>query len=393
MAASTKKKKVTPLMQQYNTIKTKHPDALLLFRVGDFYETFGEDAIKAAQILGIVLTHRNNGGDKTELAGFPHHSLNTYLPKLVKAGQRVAICDQLEDPKQTKSIVKRGVTELVTPGVALNDDILNAKTNNFLAAVHFGRNKLGVSFLDISTGEFLTSEGSAEQVDKLLQNFSPNEILVSKTHKKEFLEVFGNQLHSFFLEDWIFQEDYANESLTNHFKTKTLQGFGVSHLQHGIIASGAILHYLSETQHRQLQHINTLQRIAEEEYVWMDRFTIRNLELYHSTNLNAVTLLQVIDKTISPMGGRLLKRWLALPLKNAEMIQQRHQVVSHLKAEESQLQKLQHWIKQMGDLERLISKVATGKINPREVVQLKNSLEAVVPIKQLALESSNTSLK
>ncbi|WP_350290633.1 DNA mismatch repair protein MutS [uncultured Croceitalea sp.] len=380
-------------MQQYNTIKTKHPDALLLFRVGDFYETFGEDAIKAAQILGIVLTHRNNGGDKTELAGFPHHSLNTYLPKLVKAGQRVAICDQLEDPKQTKSIVKRGVTELVTPGVALNDDILNAKTNNFLAAVHFGRNKLGVSFLDISTGEFLTSEGSAEQIDKLIQNFSPNEILVSKAHKKDFLDAFGNQLHSFFLEDWIFQEDYANESLTNHFKTKTLQGFGVAHLQHGIIASGAILHYLSETQHRQLQHINTLQRIAEEEYIWMDRFTIRNLELYQSTNLNAVTLLEIIDKTISPMGGRLLKRWLALPLKDAQKIQQRHQVVSFLKAEETQLQKLQHWIKQMGDLERLISKVATGKINPREVVQLKNSLEAVVPIKQLAIESANTSLQ
>lgn len=393
MAGSAKKKKVTPLMQQYNTIKTKHPDALLLFRVGDFYETFGEDAIKAAQILGIVLTHRNNGGDKTELAGFPHHSLNTYLPKLVKAGQRVAICDQLEDPKQTKSIVKRGVTELVTPGVALNDDILNAKTNNFLASVHFGRTKIGVSFLDISTGEFLTSEGSAEQVDKLLQNFSPNEILVSKTHKKDFSTLFGNQLHSFFLEDWIFQEDYANESLTNHFKTKTLQGFGVSHLQHGIIASGAILHYLSETQHRQLQHINTLQRIAEEEYIWMDRFTIRNLELYQSTNLNAVTLLQIIDKTISPMGGRLLKRWLALPLKHKEKIQQRHQVVSYLKEEELQHQKIQHWIKQMGDLERLISKVATGKINPREVVQLKNSLEAVVPVKQIALESSNTSLK
>jgi len=393
LAGSAKKKKVTPLMQQYNTIKTKHPDALLLFRVGDFYETFGEDAIKAAQILGIVLTHRNNGGDKTELAGFPHHSLNTYLPKLVKAGQRVAICDQLEDPKQTKSIVKRGVTELVTPGVALNDDILNAKTNNFLASVHFGRTKIGVSFLDISTGEFLTSEGSAEQVDKLLQNFSPNEILVSKTHKKDFSTLFGNQLHSFFLEDWIFQEDYANESLTNHFKTKTLQGFGVSHLQHGIIASGAILHYLSETQHRQLQHINTLQRIAEEEYIWMDRFTIRNLELYQSTNLNAVTLLQIIDKTISPMGGRLLKRWLALPLKHKEKIQQRHQVVSYLKEEELQHQKIQHWIKQMGDLERLISKVATGKINPREVVQLKNSLEAVVPVKQIALESSNTSLK
>ncbi|WP_073180210.1 DNA mismatch repair protein MutS [Flagellimonas flava] len=379
-------------MQQYNTIKIKHPDALLLFRVGDFYETFGEDAVKASKILGIILTHRNNGGDKTELAGFPHHSLNTYLPKLVKAGQRVAICDQLEDPKLTKSIVKRGVTELVTPGVALNDDILSAKNNNFLCAVHFGRNKFGVSFLDISTGEFLTSEGSAEQVDKLLQNFGPNEVLVSKNHKKEFIEVFGTQFHSFFLEDWIFQDDYAHESLTNHFKTKTLQGFGIDQLSHGIVASGAVLHYLSETQHKQLQHITKIHRIAEEQYVWMDRFTIRNLELYHSTNLNAITLLDIIDKTISPMGGRLLKRWLALPLKNLGQIQQRHQVVAHLSEEETLLEKTQHWIKQIGDLERLISKLATGKINPKEVIQLKNSLEAVVPIKQLALESPNGSL-
>ena len=380
-------------MQQYNTIKVKHPDALLLFRVGDFYETFGEDAVKAAKILGIILTHRNNGGDKTELAGFPHHSLNTYLPKLVKAGQRVAICDQLEDPKQTKSIVKRGVTELVTPGVALNDDILSAKSNNFLCAVHFGRNKLGVSFLDISTGEYLTSEGSVEQVDKLLQNFSPNEVLVSKNHRKDFVEHFGNQFHSFFLEDWIFQEDYAQESLNHHFGTQTLKGFGVEHLIHGIIASGAVLHYLSETQHSRLQHINKIQRIAEEEYVWMDRFTIRNLELYHSSHQNAVTLLDIIDKTISPMGGRLLKRWLALPLKNVEKIQQRHQVIAYLKDEDEQLNKIQGYIKQMGDLERLISKLATGKINPKEVVQLKNSLEAVVPIKQSAQNSSNDSLK
>ena len=380
-------------MQQYNTIKVKHPDALLLFRVGDFYETFGEDAVKAAKILGIILTHRNNGGDKTELAGFPHHSLNTYLPKLVKAGQRVAICDQLEDPKQTKSIVKRGVTELVTPGVALNDDILNAKSNNFLCAVHFGRNKLGVSFLDISTGEYLTSEGSVEQVDKLLQNFSPNEVLISKNHKKDFVECFGNQFHSFFLEDWIFQEDYAQESLNHHFGTTTLKGFGIDHLNHGIIASGAALHYLSETQHSRLQHINKIQRIAEEEYVWMDRFTIRNLELYNSSHQNAVTLLDIIDKTISPMGGRLLKRWLALPLKNVEKIQQRHQVVAYLKDEDEQLNKIQGHIKQMGDLERLISKLATGKINPKEVVQLKNSLEAVVPIKQLAQNSTNDSLK
>jgi len=393
LAAKNKTKKVTPLMQQYNAIKVKHPDALLLFRVGDFYETFGEDAVRAAKILGIILTHRNNGGDKTELSGFPHHSLNTYLPKLVKAGQRVAICDQLEDPKQTKSIVKRGVTELVTPGVALNDDILSAKSNNFLCAVHFGRNKMGISFLDISTGEFLTAEGSMEQMDKLLQNFAPNEVLVSKSHKKEFMEVFGSQLHCFFMEDWIFQEDYAHESLNNHFGTQTLKGFGIDHLNLGIIASGAVLHYLSETQHSRLQHINRIQRIAEEEYVWMDRFTIRNLELYHSPHQNAVTLLHIIDRTLSPMGGRLLKRWLALPLKNIDCIRERHEVVAHLKDNEESLEKIQHWIKPMGDLERLISKLATGKINPKEVVQLKNSLEALVPIKQLAQESSNTSLK
>lgn len=391
--AGSKSKKETPLMKQYNAIKAKHPDALLLFRVGDFYETFGDDAIKAAQILGIVLTHRNNGGDQTELAGFPHHSLNTYLPKLVKAGQRVAICDQLEDPKQTKSIVKRGVTELVTPGVALNDDILNAKSNNFLAAVHFGRNKIGVAFLDISTGEFLTSEGNVEQIDKLLQNFSPNEVLVSKAHKKDFQEYFGTPWHQFLLEDWVFQEDYAAESLNNHFKTNSLQGFGVAHLTQGIVASGAVLHYLSETQHRQLEHINRLKRIAEEDHIWMDRFTIRNLELYQSTNQNAVTLLQVIDKTISPMGGRLLKRWLALPLKKAEKIKMRHRVVAHLKSTEELLEKFRHWIKPMGDLERLISKVATGKINPKEVVQLKNSLEAVLPIKQLALQSDTAALQ
>lgn len=380
-------------MKQYNTIKTKYPDALLLFRVGDFYETFGDDAIKASKILGIILTHRNNGSEKTELAGFPHHSLNTYLPKLVKAGQRVAICDQLEDPKQTKTIVKRGVTELVTPGVSLNDDILSAKTNNFLCAVHFGRKQLGVSFLDISTGEFFVAEGSSEQIDKLLQNFAPNEVLLSKAHKKEFLECFGKQFHTFFMEDWIFQEDYTQELLTGHFKTTTLKGFGVAHLKHGTVASGVVLHYIAETQHTQLQHINSLQRIAEEDYIWMDRFTIKNLELYHSTNPNAVTLIDIIDKTISPMGGRLLKRWLALPLKHLEKIQQRHKVVGHLLAEEDALEKLQHWIKQIGDLERLISKVATGKISPKEVVQLKNSLEAVIPIKQLTSQSEDAALR
>ncbi len=393
MAASKKIRKITPLMKQYNTIKTKYPDALLLFRVGDFYETFGEDAVKASRILGIILTHRNNGGDRTELAGFPHHSLNTYLPKLVKAGHRVAICDQLEDPKATKTIVKRGVTELVTPGVAMNDDILDTKSNNFLCAVHFGRKLLGVSFVDISTGEFLTSEGTEEQIDKLLQNFAPNEVLVAKTHKKEFAEVFGNRFHTFYMEDWVFQEDYALETLTNHFKTRTLKGFGVDHLNHGIIASGVVLHYLSETQHRRLQHISSLQRIAEEDYIWMDRFTTRNLELYHSNNQNAVTLLDIIDRTISPMGGRMLKRWLALPLRNVEKIRMRHQVVSHLSKDGAILQKLQHAMKQMGDLERLISKVATGKINPKETIQLKNSLEAIIPIKQLTSQVENKALQ
>ena len=392
MAKTQKNKKVTPLMKQYNTIKTKYPDAMLLFRVGDFYETFGEDAVKASKILGIIQTHRNNGGDRTELAGFPHHSLNTYLPKLVKAGQRVAICDQLEDPKMTKTIVKRGVTELVTPGVAMNDDILNSKSNNFLAAVHFGRTLLGVSFVDISTGEFLTAEGNEEQIDKLLQNFAPNEVLVSKAHKKDFAAIFGSTYHTFYIEDWVFQEDYAHETLTNQFKTKTLKGFGVDHLKHGIIASGVVLHYLSETQHRQLQHINVLQRIAEEEHIWMDRFTIRNLELYHSNNVNAITLIDIIDKTISPMGGRMLKRWLALPLKNIEKIKRRYKVISHLTDQEELHQKLQHHIKMMGDLERLISKVATGKINPKEVVQLKNSLEAIVPIKEMTAQSKNDAL-
>ncbi|WP_430906795.1 DNA mismatch repair protein MutS [Maribacter sp. 2-571] len=379
-------------MQQYNTIKTKYPDALLLFRVGDFYETFGEDAVKAAKILGIILTHRNNGGDRTELAGFPHHSLNTYLPKLVKAGQRVAICDQLEDPKMTKTIVKRGVTELVTPGVALNDDILQAKSNNFLCAVHFGRSILGISFVDISTGEFLTAEGSPEQLDKLLQNFGPNEVLVSKHHKKDFLSTFGHQFHTFFVEDWVFQDDYARETLMSHFKTGSLKGFGIDHLHLGIVACGVVLHYLSETQHRQLHHIARVQRIAEEEYVWMDRFTIRNLELYHSTNTNAVTLLDVIDKTRSPMGGRLLKRWLALPLKKTAKIKLRHQAVAYLTETPESLQKLFQGIGQMGDLERLISKVATGKINPKETVLLKNSLEAVTPIKTHTAATGNASL-
>lgn len=381
-------------MKQYNAIKAKYPDALLLFRVGDFYETFGEDAVKTAKILDIILTKRGAGSEsETELAGFPHHSLNTYLPKLVKAGERVAICDQLEDPKLTKKIVKRGVTELVTPGVALNDEVLSSKSNNFLAAVYFDKQRVGVSFLDISTGEFLTSQGNAEYIDKLLQNFTPSEVLVSKASKKDFRDTFGEDFHAFYLEDWVFQADYANETLTQHFKTTTLKGYGIADLYEGIIASGAILHYLTETQHHKLEHITNIVRIATDDYVWMDKFTIKNLELYHSTNTNAVTLINVIDQTISPMGGRLLKRWLALPLKDKDKIDQRHQVVDFLCKNDEELQKIQGQIKHIGDIERLISKVATSKVNPREVIQLKNSLEAIIPIKSIASNCDNDSLK
>ena len=392
MAKSPKKE--TPLMKQYNAIKAKYPDALLLFRVGDFYETFGSDAVKASKILDIILTKRGAGSEsETELAGFPHHSLNTYLPKLVKAGERVAICDQLEDPKQTKKIVKRGVTELVTPGVALSDDILNSKSNNFLCAVHFDKKYIGISFLDISTGEFLTSQGDAEYIDKLLQNFNPSEVLISKKCKKEFFESFGSDFHTFYLEDWVFQADYANESLTKHFNTKTLKGFGIEDLYEGIIASGVVLHYLSETRHNKLEHIATISRIATDDYVWMDKFTIRNLELYNSTNANAVTLISVIDKTISAMGGRTLKRWLALPLKHADRIKQRHEVVKYLLDNDATQKKIQGQIKHIGDIERLISKIATTKVSPREVIQLKNSLEAIVPIKATAENCKNEALK
>ncbi len=389
-----KEVKETPLMKQYNGIKAKYPDACLLFRVGDFYETFGEDAVRAARILGITLTKRGAGSEtETALAGFPHHSINTYLPKLVKAGLRVAICDQLEDPKMTKTIVKRGVTELITPGVSMNDEVLQSKSNNFLAALHFGKISIGISFLDVSTGEFLTAQGNEEYIDKLLQNFQPSEVLIPKQFKLKFKEVFGEDYHTFFLEDWIFKQDYAFESLTNHFQTNSLKGFGIEELQEGIISSGAILYYLSETQHNKIQHITAIQRIAEDAYVWMDRFTIRNLELYHSTNQNAVTLLDVIDKTLSPMGSRLLKRWLALPLKDGVKIRSRHEVVAYLKENQDILKQIQNQIKQISDLERLISKVATGKISPREVIYLKDSLNAIIPIKELALKSNNDSLK
>ncbi|MBS9768856.1 MAG: DNA mismatch repair protein MutS [Flavobacteriaceae bacterium] len=392
--AKTKAKKVTPLMKQYNSIKAKYPDAMLLFRVGDFYETFGTDAQKAAKILDIVLTKRGSGSEsETALAGFPHHSLNTYLPKLVKAGMRVAICDQLEDPKMTKKIVKRGVTELVTPGVSLNDEVLQSKNNNFLATIHFGKKNIGISFLDVSTGEFLTSQGNKEYIDKLLQNFKPSEVLVQKQHKKLFLEQFDNEYYTFYLEDWVFTSDYANEMLTNHFKVKNLKGFGISELSEGIIASGVALHYLSETQHHKLEHISSIGRIAEDNYVWMDKFTIRNLELYQSTSVNAVTLLDIIDRTLSPMGGRLLKRWLALPLKDVNRIKKRHQIVRYLMKNTSFFDLVTYQLQQISDIERLISKTATGKISPREVVLLKNSLDAIIPIKEEAMKSSDESLK
>jgi DNA mismatch repair protein MutS len=386
-------KKVSPLMKQYNGIKTKYPDALLLFRVGDFYETFGADAIKAAGILGIILTHRNNGGDRTELAGFPHHSLNTYLPKLVKAGERVAICDQLEDPKLTKTIVKRGVTELITPGVAFNDDILNAKSNNFLAALHKTPKGFGVAFLDVSTGEFLCAQGSEEYIDKLLQNFSPSEVLISKPERKNIQASFGPSWHYFYMEDWVFQEAYALETLTQHFNTKTLAGFGVEHLQLGIVAAGVTLHYLNETRHNKLSHINRLNRIAEDAYVWMDRFTIKNLELFQSAAPDGVSLLEVIDKTTTPMGGRLLKRWLALPLKELSAIQARHAIVAQLQTQKELHTQFINGLKGIGDLERLISKVATAKISPREMVQLKNTLLALTPIKSLAVHSNQKALQ
>ncbi|HEY0092036.1 MAG TPA: DNA mismatch repair protein MutS, partial [Flavobacterium sp.] len=394
MASKENLPKETPLMKQYNDIKRKYPDACLLFRVGDFYETFGEDAVRAAKILGIVLTKRGAGSEtETALAGFPHHSLNTYLPKLVRAGLRVAICDQLEDPKLTKTIVKRGVTELVTPGVSMNDEVLHSKSNNFLASVYFGRKNFGISFLDVSTGEFLTAQGNEEYIDKLLQNFSPSEVLVPKQHKNSFKEIFGENYHNFYLEDWVYNEDYAFETLTNHFGTISLKGFGIEELAEGIIASGAVLYYLSETQHNRVQHITNIHRIAEDAYVWMDRFTIRNLELYHSYNPNAVTLLEVIDRTLSPMGGRLLKRWLALPLKDINKIRNRHEVVTYLKENPAVLHTIQHQIKQISDLERLISKIAAGKVSPREVVYLKDSLDAIIPVKELALESPQEAVK
>ena len=395
MAKTAKKatKKVTPLMQQYNQIKSKYPDALLLFRVGDFYETFGSDAIVASKILGIVLTNRNNGGSPLELAGFPHHSLETYLPKLVRAGQRVAICDQLEDPKQTKKIVKRGVTELVTPGVAFNEQVLENKKNNFLAAVHFDRKEVGVSFLDVSTGEFLVAQGSPSYIDKLLQSFNPSEVLYQRNLEGKLIENFGDKFYTFKLEDWVFTEDYSKEVLLNHFGTVSLKGFGVEKLNLGIVAAGAAMHYLADTQHNKISHIRNISRIDEDNYVWLDRFTIRNLELVYSHNEGATTLIDVLDATISPMGGRLLKRWVVLPLKDEQAINDRLDVVKYFVENETFVDDITLYLKKIGDLERLISKVAAARISPRETVYLKYSILALEPIKALCENSNNEALK
>ncbi|MGV8091601.1 MAG: DNA mismatch repair protein MutS [Mangrovibacterium sp.] len=370
-------------MKQYYQVKGKHPDAILLFRVGDFYETFGEDAIKTAEILGITLTRRANGSASyVELAGFPYHALDTYLPKLVRAGQRVAICEQLEDPKLTKKIVKRGITELVTPGVSINDNILDHRENNFLASVHFDRKMAGVAFLDISTGEFMTAEGSFEYIDKLLTSFKPKEVLFQKGKGTEFSDLFGGKYYTYTMDDWVYTEEAAEDRLLRHFGTKTLKGYGVQDLKYGIVAAGAVLHYLDLTQHQQIQHVTSLSRIQEDKYVWLDRFTVRNLELFSAINEGAKTLVQVLDKTISPMGSRMLKRWIALPLKEIPAINERLSVVDYFVAHPDEKEQLEDQIRQIGDLERLISKVAVGRINPREVAQLKNALKAIEPVKE-----------
>ena len=367
-------------MQQYNAIKAKYPDAMLLFRVGDFYETFGEDAIQASKILDIILTKRGAGSQsETELAGFPHHSLNLYLPKLVKAGLRVAICDQLEDPKKTKKIVKRGVTELITPGLASVDGVLNPKSNNFLASV-FISNNIGISFLDISTGEFLISQGDSEYIAKLLANFNPSEILISKQHKKKFKEIFGELYNLFFLEQWIYNSDFANELILKQFETKSLKGFGIDDLNDGIISTAGILHYLSETQHHKLNHITGIKRIPKEGHVWLDRFTVRNLEIFYPNSIEGKSLIDVIDKTISPMGGRLLKRWLALPSTEKKLILQRHNIVQHFIDSDKDRELLIEVLTSVSDLERLVSKISTKKISPRELFNLNESLKTIKPI-------------
>jgi DNA mismatch repair protein MutS len=384
----------TPLMKQYNQIKARHPEALLLFRVGDFYETFREDAIKTSKILGIILTKRKNGtAAEIELAGFPHHSLDTYLPKLVRAGQRVAICDQLEDPKMTKTIVKRGVTELVTPGVSFNDQVLEQGKNNFLCAIHFGKEEIGVAFLDVSTGEFLVAEGNREYIDKLISGFEPSEIIYQKNRNKDFQGQFGENHYTFRLEDWIFTTEYANENLNKHFGTSSLKGFGIENLSLAIVAAGAVFHYLNENQHQKLGHITAISRIEEEKYVWLDRFTIRNLELVYSTNENAKTLADILDKTYTPMGGRMMKRWMVLPLKDEKPINERLDVVDYLTKNEEISFELGQRLREIGDLERLISKVAVGKVNPKEVMHLRRTLLQIQPIKNLLQDNKIASLK
>lgn len=382
------------MMKQYFELKAKHPDAIMLFRCGDFYETYSEDAVAASEILGITLTKRANGQSKTvEMAGFPHHALDTYLPKLIRAGRRVAICDQLEDPKATKKLVKRGITELVTPGVAINDNVLSYKENNFLAAVHFGKSTCGVAFLDISTGEFMTAEGPFDYVDKLLNNFAPKEVLFERGKRGMFEGNFGSKFFTFELEDWVFTETSARERLLKHFETKNLKGFGVEHLKNGIVASGAILQYLDMTQHNQIGHITSLSRIEEDRYVRLDKFTVRSLELIASMNEGGTSLLDVIDHTISPMGARLLKRWLVFPLKDVKPINERLDVVEYFFREPDFKDFIEEQLHRIGDLERIVSKAAVGRISPREVVQLKVALQAIEPIKNACLNADNESLR
>ena len=385
---------LTPMMKQFLDLKAKHPDAVMLFRCGDFYETYSTDAVVAAEILGITLTKRNNGkgGQTIEMAGFPHHALDTYLPKLIRAGKRVAICDQLEDPKLTKKLVKRGITELVTPGVAINDNVLNYKENNFLAAVHFGKGACGVAFLDISTGEFLTAEGTFDYVEKLLNNFAPKEVLYEKGKKLMFEGNFGNKFFTFELDDWVFTESTAREKLLQHFEVKNLKGFGVEHLKNGVIASGAILQYLILTQHTQTAHITSLARIEEDKYVRLDKFTIRNLELTGSMNEGGSSLLNVIDKTICPMGARLLRRWMVFPLKDVRPVNDRLDVVEYFFRQPGFKDLIEEQLHRVGDLERILSKVAVGRANPREMVALKVALQAVEPVKQACTEADNASL-
>lgn len=392
--AKVKEVKETPLMKQYNAIKAKHPGALLLFRVGDFYETFGEDAIKASKVLDIVLTKRANGAaSHIELAGFPHHSLDTYLPKLVRAGNRVAICDQLEDPKEVKGIVKRGVTELVTPGLSFNDNVLDKRKNNYLASIYFGKDSLGISFLDLSTGEFMAAEGSQPYIEKLLQSFSPSEVIYSKASKARALEMLKDNFTVFHCEDWVYQYDYTYEKLTNHFSTANLKGFGIESLQYATIAAGAILYYLEETEHKEVKHIVSLSRIAEEKYVWLDKFTIRNLELVFPQQEGGVPLINILDQSVTPMGSRMMKKWMVLPLKERDPIEERLKVVEYLYDQPEVGEEILEHLKHIGDLERLISKVAVGRINPREMNQLKKALKNTLPIKGKLRATKSDSLK